>query len=178
MSRNTRVRAWNSKYARLVITETKSTLTLWPFCWLPQVVLLESCFFSLLLYFVCSLTYLQQYAKQYKLIHRHKIHTDTHTTTTIALCLLLNKESSAVQWDAADKHTDFQVDTSHTYTAQPAPLVDYITVILTTAFTQSLCGCSYIQECVHKCEQVEGFFMSILWPHDYDAQRFSRTLSV
>lgn len=54
--------------------------------------------------------------------------------------LVFNKESSgSVQSDAADIPTDFQIDNTHTYTAEPGPLVDYITVILTMASTQSYC---------------------------------------
>lgn len=63
-----------------------------------------------------------------------------------------------MQSDAADRRTDFQIGNSHTYTAQPVPLVDYITVILTMAFTQSFCGYGYIQECVYVCEEVFLFF--------------------
>jgi len=54
--------------------------------------------------------------------------------------LLFNKETSgSLQSDAADRPTDLQLDNTHTDTAETAPLVDYITVILTMACTQSFC---------------------------------------
>lgn len=64
----------------------------------------------------------------------------THLCTDSSIHLVFNKETSgSVQSDAADRPTDFQIDNTHTYTAGPAPLVDYITVILTMASTQSFC---------------------------------------
>lgn len=54
--------------------------------------------------------------------------------------LVFNKETTgSVQSDAADRPTDFQIDNTHVYTAEQAPLVDYITVILTMASTGFFC---------------------------------------